>query len=267
MKLVLLTNDAPRVSPGPRLSPVTLIVAGALVAAAMLAWVWLLLWSGRGDGQAMPGMAASPPDASLMGYLLPAFVMWVIMMVAMMVPAAAPMVLLYARLDRGTSKHIHLAHTLVFISAYILVWAVFSAAAATAQTHLVEIHAVSASELKVRASSLSAELLLAAAFYELTAAKQLCLDRCQSPLMFFARYWRPGAASAFRLGLIHGWFCLGCCWMLMLLLFIGGVMNLAWVALLGIVVVGEKFAPPRWHANRWGAALLVAIALAMLILR
>ena len=267
MRLVSLTNDAPKVSPGPRLSPVTLIVAAALSAAAILAWVWLLSSPGRGDGQMMPDMAASPLGRTLVGYLLPAFVMWVIMMVAMMVPAAAPMVLLYARLDKGTSKQIHLAHTLVFTSAYILAWAVFSAAAATAQALLVEIHAVSASALKVRASGLSAGLLLAAAFYELTAAKQLCLDRCQSPLVFFARYWRPGAASAFRLGLIHGWFCLGCCWMLMLLLFIGGVMNLAWVALLGSVVVGEKLAPPRWHANRYVAAFLVAFALGMLILR
>jgi predicted metal-binding membrane protein len=110
---------------------------------------------------------------------------------------------------------------------------------------------------------LAAILLLAAAAYELTAAKRLCLDKCQAPMLFILKYWKPGAAGAVRLGLVHGLFCLGCCWALMLLLFVGGVMNLAWVAVIGVVVLAEKFAPPRWRAERYMAAGLAVAAAAV----
>ena len=113
--------------------------------------------------------------------------------------------------------------------------------------------------------TIAAALLLVAATYELTAAKRLCLDKCQSPLLFMLKHFKPGAAGALRLGLVHGLYCLGCCWVLMLLLFVGGVMNLAWVALLGIVVLGEKFARPNWHAERYLAGALAIAAIAVVV--
>jgi predicted metal-binding membrane protein len=98
----------------------------------------------------------------------------------------------------------------------------------------------------------------------MTAAKRLCLEKCQSPLLFMLRHFRPGAAGAVRLGLLHGLFCLGCCWALMLLLFVGGVMNLAWVAVLGVIVLGEKLLPPRFRAERYVAAGLAISGIAVL---
>ncbi len=234
------------------LSRDSLIVGLALAAAAVLAWAWLLRVP-----MAM-GMGPAPLSAA---YLLPAFAMWAIMMVAMMVPSAAPMILLHARIDKAPTRRSKTLNSLLFALSYLLVWTGFSALAALSQALLVEAGLVSDMALSVGDRWTAAALLLAAAAYELTAAKRLCLDKCQSPMLFILRYWQPGAAGALRLGLAHGLFCLGCCWALMLLLFVGGVMNLAWVALLGIVVMAEKFAPPEWRAERLVAAALLVAAI------
>ena len=212
----------------------------------------------------MAGMAMAVEPLSA-GYLLPAFAMWAIMMVAMMVPSATPMILLHARIDKAPMQRTRALHTLLFALAYLLVWTGFSAVAALAQALLVSAGTVSAMALAIGSREIAALLLLGAAAYELTAAKRLCLDKCQSPMMFILNHWKPGAAGAFRIGIAHGLFCLGCCWALMLLLFVGGVMNLAWVALLGIVVLAEKFAPPRWRAERYVAAALAVAAAALLL--
>lgn len=230
-----------------------LIVAAALVAAIVVAWAWLL----KSSTAAMAGLGPPPLSAE---YLLPAFVMWAIMMVAMMVPSAAPMILLHARIDKAPTKQGRQLHTLLFSLAYLLVWTAFAAAAALAQALSVATGAVSAMSLSIGEGALAAGVLLMAAAYELTAAKRLCLDKCQAPMLFIINHWRPGAAGALRLGLFHGLYCLGCCWALMLLLFVGGVMNLAWVALLAVIVLAEKYAPPSWHAERYVAAALTATA-------
>lgn len=234
------------------------IVAVALGSAALLAWAWLV----RASGSEMAGMEMS---ALSPGYLVPAFAMWAIMMVAMMVPAAAPMILLHSRIAKAPTRRERSLHTAVFALAYLLVWTGFAALAALAQAVLVEFGAVSAMALTIGNRGAAAALLLIAAAYELTAAKRVCLDKCQSPLLFIYRHWKPGLAGAMRLGLAHGLYCLGCCWALMLLLFVGGVMNLAWVALLGIVVLGEKVAPSHWRAELYVAAAL-GIAAVVLIL-
>lgn len=240
------------------LSRDSLIVAFALASAAILAWMWLL----KPSSGAMAGMGQPPLSA---GYLVPTFAMWAIMMVAMMVPSVAPMILLHARIDKAASAFERAAHSLLVAIAYLLVWVVFSATAALAQALLVQAGAVSAMSLAVNQRYAAAVLLLVAAAYELTAAKRLCLDKCQAPMLFIFNHWQPGAAGAFGLGLKHGLYCLGCCWALMLLLFVGGVMNLAWVALLGIVVLGEKYAPAHWHAERFVAAGLALTAIAIAV--
>jgi predicted metal-binding membrane protein len=241
------------------LSRDSLIVGAALAAAAVLAWLWLLGTASQMGGTAMP---IEPLSAA---YLLPAFAMWAVMMVAMMVPSAAPMILLHARIDKAQTKRGRAIHSLLFAFAYLLVWTGFAAVAALAQALLVQAGSISAMELAIGGRGATAGLLLIAALYELTAAKRLCLDKCQSPLQFILRYWKPGAAGAVRLGLAHGLFCLGCCWALMLLLFAGGVMNLAWVAILGILVLGEKLAMPAWRAERYVAAGLFIGAVAVLV--
>jgi predicted metal-binding membrane protein len=245
------------------LSRESLIVAAALAAAAILAWTWLLRspMTIRGEMDGM-GMAVEPLSAA---YLVPAFTMWAIMMVAMMVPSAAPMILLHARIDKAPTQRLRTFHTFVFALAYLLVWTGFAAAAAIAQALMIRSGIVSDMALAVGSRAIAAALLIVAAAYELTAAKRLCLDKCQAPMMFILKHWKPGAAGAFRLGIAHGLFCVGCCWALMLLLFVGGVMNLAWVALLGILVLGEKFAPARWRAERYVAAALAAGAALILL--
>jgi len=238
-----------------------LIVAVALAAAAALAWLWLLR-SPMAAGGDMAAMGLEPLSAD---YLVPAFAMWAIMMVAMMVPSAAPMILLHTRIDKARTPAERTRNSLLFMFAYLLVWGGFSAVAALAQALLVRGGMISEMALNVGERLPTAALLVAAALYELTAAKRLCLDKCQSPMLFILKYWKPGAAGAFRLGLVHGAFCVGCCWVLMLLLFVGGVMNLAWVALVGILVLGEKLAPPAWRAERLVAAGLLVGAIAVLL--
>jgi predicted metal-binding membrane protein len=247
------------------LSRPVLISAVALAAAAALAWAWLLAWE-MPMGEPMPGMPEMlmPPEPWSAGYLLPAFAMWALMMVAMMLPSAAPMMLLHARIDRGTPAQ-RARDQGLFALCYLLVWAAFSALAAVAQAALIDSGVLAAASLALGDRVLAAGLLLAAAAWQLTPAKAACLEQCQSPIQFVLRYWRPGAAGAVRLGLIHGLFCLGCCWGLMLLLFVGGVMNLSWVALLAAVVFAEKLAPPGWRISRWLAAALVAGAAAVLL--
>jgi predicted metal-binding membrane protein len=207
------------------------------------------------------GMATKPLSIA---YLISAFAMWSVMMIAMMLPSAAPMILLHARVDSNSSVRAQLVHTLVFGLAYLLVWIVFSAAAATAQAVLVTSGAMSAAALALGTHGAAAALLLMAAAYELTWAKRRCLKNCQSPLVFIVRFWRPGTIGSLQLGIVHGFYCVGCCWALMLLLFAGGVMNLTWIVLLGVLVLGEKFAPYKWHAERFVALVLAAAGLALL---
>lgn len=241
----------------------SLIVGAALAAAALLAWIWVLR-SPMTAKASMSAMAAIGPPPLSAAYIVPAFTMWSIMMVAMMVPSASPMILLHARIDRAPSAILRTVHTLLFALAYLFVWGGFSAIAAIAQALLVRSGVVSAVSLSIGSRAIAGGLLLLAAVYEMTAAKRLCLDKCQSPLLFIVRYFKPGAAGAFRLGLLHGLHCLGCCWALMMLLFVGGVMNLLWVAGLGIIVLGEKFALPRFRSERYVAAALAFGAMVLL---
>ncbi|HET7816633.1 MAG TPA: DUF2182 domain-containing protein [Sphingomicrobium sp.] len=266
-------GDTAAPAPAPASRPASLeslIVAAALAAATALAWAWLLATSAAGGhaGHGMAGMAGMSgmgPAPLSAAYIASAFAMWAIMMVAMMLPSAAPMILLRARIDKAGSRRGRMANSLLFALCYALVWTGFAALAALAQALLVASGAVSDMALAVGERTLAAGLLLLAAGYELTAAKRLCLDKCQSPIVFVLRYWKPGAKGAVRLGLAHGLYCVGCCWALMLLLFVGGVMNLAWVAALGLIVLAEKLAPPLWRAERLVAAALAAGALALLL--
>ena len=244
------------------LSRPVLISGAALGLAIVLAWAWLfanpmpLDSLGGPDGMTgMPGMDAVRDPWSA-DYLLAAFAMWALMMVAMMLPSAAPMILLHARIDRGTEAQ-RTRDSFLFILCYLVVWTIFSAFSALAQAALIGGGLLSSASLALGSSLLGAGLLFAAALWQLTSAKAACLQQCQSPLQFVMRQWRPGAAGAVRLGLRHGLFCLGCCWSLMLLLFVGGVMNLAWIAALALLPFIEKITPPGWRTDRWLAGLLM----------
>jgi predicted metal-binding membrane protein len=232
----------------------------ALAILVSLAWGWLLLGAGMDmephaalepfphrAGPAMPmdmpmGMdMAAPARWSLAGLLL-AVSMWWVMMVAMMLPAAAPVILLYSRaaLAGTDGTRAPVGH---FLSGYLTVWGLFSLLAATLQLALLQLGAVAPTTIGSAARWFSAGVLIAAGLYQLSPLKSACLSHCRNPAQFLSRHYRPGRSGAFRMGVRHGAFCVGCCWLLMALLFVGGVMNLAWIALLTLLVAAEKLLP------------------------
>jgi predicted metal-binding membrane protein len=194
-------------------------------------------------------------------YWLVAFFMWVAMMVAMMLPSATPMVGLYARVARQAERQGRAvngsAAITAFASAYLALWVLFSLLAVALQWALEHAGALSAM-MSSRVALLSGGLLIAAGLYELTPLKTVCLRHCRGPARLLADHWRPGVSGAWHMGFAHGLYCLGCCAVLMLLLFVGGVMNLIWIAALTLFVAIEKLAPFGEPAAKAMAALLVA---------
>ncbi len=176
------------------------------------------------------------------------FLMWWIMMIAMMTPSAAPTLLLFSALKRnGSEGNEYLMQVWLFLAGYLTSWAAFSVVALFLQWILREVAVLAPAMMTLKGSLVSAGFLAFAGLYQLTPLKKACLRQCQSPAQFLTRHHRPGRLGAFQMGCHHGLFCLGCCWALMLLLFVGGVMNLWWVAGLALVVALEKFSPAHSH--------------------
>ena len=229
------------------------VVLAALVALTLLAWIALLAGAGTGmDPAAMSGwwlpltLPAGESWSWPPSYWLIAFLMWTVMMVAMMLPSAAPLLLLYAMVLRraesqGRSSKRPAAIT-AFTSGYLALWALFSALAVVIQFGLEKSGLMSAM-MSSRSVALSGALLVAAGLYQLSPLKTACLKHCRGPAAFLAAHWRPGVTGAWRMGLAHGAYCVGCCAVLMLLRFVGGVMNLVWITGLTLFVAFEKFAP------------------------
>ncbi|NJM30782.1 MAG: DUF2182 domain-containing protein [Rhizobiales bacterium] len=213
----------------------------------------LYLTFASGDRLMMTDATAWPA-----GYAALLFVMWWSMMLAMMLPSAAAAILIYAGIRRNFSaKGQWQPPLLVFVSGYAAIWTVFSAAAVALQTLVRDVIPMTGM-MALTSARLGGVLLLAAGFYQLTPLKNACLRRCQSPLFYFARNWQKGAAGALRMGLAHGFYCLGCCWVLMGLLFYGGVMELRWIVGLALYVAAEKLIPASWRISGFtGAALIV----------
>lgn len=202
------------------------------------------------------------------GFALLMFSMWWLMMIAMMLPSAAPMVLLHAALTRkglahadgagpNAPSHRLLSATTAFVAGYLVMWGAFSLVAVVAQWALARGELVSDMMMSTR-RFLGAGLLLAAGAWQLTPLKAACLHQCRSPLSFLSAHWRPGVGGACRMGIVHGVFCLGCCWCLMTLLFYGGVMNLIWIIGLASLVLVEKLMPPGVVFGRVAGLLFIA---------
>jgi predicted metal-binding membrane protein len=188
------------------------------------------------------------------------FVMWAVMMAGMMLPSAAPGILLYGTLVRKNAERgSALPAVWVFVAGYLLAWTAFSAAAALLQAALKHFELLNAM-MTSSSRTLSAALLAAAGLYQLTPLKNRCLSKCREPLAFFMMHWRSGTAGALRMGLGHGAYCVGCCALLMLILFAVGVMNLAWVAALAAFVLVEKLLPAGRLTARLGGVILLALA-------
>ncbi len=236
-----------------------LVVLAGLVVAAALAWFYLIDMALDMGGESMSaGGAVMRMQAWNAAEGLLMWAMWAVMMVAMMVPGAAPMILIFARADRSQGGTRPYTATTLFALGYVLVWAVFSMAATVMQWGLQ--NAALLSPMMIATSTvLGGILFVAAGVYQWTPLKYACLKHCRSPLAFIMGRWRPGRAGAFRMGVGHGAFCLGCCGFVMGLLFVGGVMNLAWVAAITLFVVAEKLLPRgEWIARAGGVAMLAA---------
>jgi predicted metal-binding membrane protein len=182
---------------------------------------------------------------------------WWIMMLGMMVPSAMPMVLIFAAVNRGhRARGQAFVPTAVFAAGYLIAWAVFATAATLAEWGLEQAALISPETEKV-SPALAAVIVVAAGIYQLTPLKFACLAHCRSPFGFVLNHWRDGIAGALRMGLEHGSYCLGCCWVLMTLLFAVGVMNLLWMAVLTAFVLVEKLLPAgQWVARAGGVVLL-----------
>jgi predicted metal-binding membrane protein len=214
------------------------VILLALTGVTALSWLYLLQL-GRGmpemAGMAMPMSPHWTPAAFTL-----TFAMWAVMMVGMMLPSAAPMILTFAALHRRKAEAVErLVPMLLFASGYLLVWCGFSLFATLLQWALDRLTLLSPM-LTTTDALLGGALFLLAGVYQLTPLKQACLRHCRSPFAFLFNRWRDGWNGALRMGIEHGAYCLGCCWLLMALLFVVGVMNLLWVAAITLFVFGEK---------------------------
>jgi predicted metal-binding membrane protein len=252
------------------------VVVGAIAILVALAWAYVLWLANDMDmgGMDMTGFRMIPAG---IGIMLPAsepwraiefcyvFLMWAVMMVGMMAPSAAPMILMYARVGRQgraqrKTEGKPYAATAWFAAGYLLAWTVFSLAATLLQW-IVEREALLDSRMTLASNVMGAIVLIAAGIYQWTPLKDVCLAQCQSPFMFLMRHggFRSDVRGCLMLGFRHGGYCVGCCWILMALLFVGGVMNVLWIALLSLLVLLEKVTPiGRWIARAAGIACVAA---------
>lgn len=237
------------------------IVAAALAALVGLSWLYLFREAAE-MGRTMAGMdramAMKPRDTVALLLLL---AMWWVMMAGMMLPAAAPMILTFTGVNqKRRARGQPFVPTILFVAGYLLAWGGFSLAATALQAILERAALLSPMDMAFLGAGdgrrLGGLLFLAAGLYQFTPLKQACLRLCWSPLDFVLNRWRDGPAGALAMGLTHGVYCLGCCWLLMLLLFAVGVMNLAWVAGLAAIVLLEKLVPSPWTARLGGVAML-----------
>ena len=231
------------------------IVLAGIVVVAALAWAYTV-YVAQGRSNMDIAMAQlqtwSAADFGLM------FLMWAVMMTAMMVPSAAPMILLFATVNRRRREQQRpYVATVVFLSGYVLVWSGFAAAATVGNWALHANSLLSSMMGESTSAYLGGALLMTAGVFQWSRLKYVCLTHCRSPISFLMRDWREGGRGALKMGLHHGTYCVGCCWILMALLFVLGVMNLLWIAALAGFVLLEKVVPAGRRVSRATGVLLV----------
>ena len=241
------------------------VVMGGLVGLSLLAWAYTAHLASSpahtvvGESNALPHMKAWSFED-----LLFLFVMWTVMMVAMMVPSASQMILAFAKINRKQqTEREPFSPSAAFLTGYLVAWTGFSAVGSLAQWGLHQAAFLSAAGVSTNAIFGGVVLIVAGAF-QWSRLKYACLTHCRSPLAFFMTSWRPGRSGALRMGLEHGAFCVGCCWALMALMFVAGVMNLLWLVAIAAFVLVEKLAPSGDKIGRlaglvfvgWGVYLL-----------
>lgn len=241
------------------------MVGCGLAGITILSWIYLVSIVGTMKASAVVPLAMHHASHRATHDLLALAVMWGVMMIAMMVPAVTPTVLMFARLDRTRrGSHAPYRGTTAFAGGYLVLWCAASILAALGQ-HTLQSRGLMSADMALTSDVLGGLLLVAAGAFQWTPLKDACLSHCRSPLAFFMTRWKDGVAGAFRMGIEHGGYCIGCCWLLMLLLFLAGAMNLLWMAAItGLVLIEKLAAAGPWFARvsgallaGWGAVLLV----------
>ncbi|RLA46857.1 MAG: DUF2182 domain-containing protein [Gammaproteobacteria bacterium] len=244
--------------------PTLLPILFGLGAITALSW-WYMFYLADNMDMPMMEMSAEMPMAGSMDSPWTLidfganFIMWAVMMVAMMVPSAAPTFLLYARLQRDQHGDTKVKPVALFLGGYLCAWTLFSLGATLCQWGLHE-GALLSGAMAIDRQWLAAAVLMATGLYQWTPLKQACLQHCQSPLGFLLGFWRDDSRGIVRMGWRHGLFCVGCCWLLMAILFTVGVMNLIWVALIAVYVLLEKIVPNGQRFARISGVLLCGSA-------
>jgi predicted metal-binding membrane protein len=237
------------------------LIGGALVIMVALCWAWIVPMARDMYGSMQGPSAWMMTDTWDLPHLALLFAMWAVMMAGMMLPSATPTLFFYASVIRKSPDAPRIAaQVYAFAAGYLLVWTAFSLLATVLQRLLAHWLLLSRM-MEARGNIFGSALLILAGVYQLTAFKRTCLQFCQSPVAFITRHWKRGAVGGFHLGVAHGLYCLGCCWALMLLLFVGGVMNLWCIGALTIFVLLEKLAPLRAQGGRLSGPLIIAIGL------
>lgn len=235
-----------------------LIVFSGLAFVAGVSWSWILSMSADMYGTMRGASAWAMTGAWDFPHLVLLFVMWVVMMTAMMLPSAIPMLSLYIGVVRRSDGQKLATQAYSLAGGYLVVWSLFSVTAAIAQRLLTDQSIVSPM-MNIADLRIASSVLILVGVYQFTPLKRDCLAACRSPIGLFTSYWRPGASGAFRMGLRHGRYCLGCCWALMLLLFAGGVMNAYVIGGLTLFVLIEKATPLGGAASKAGGAVLAVM--------
>jgi predicted metal-binding membrane protein len=236
-----------------------------LIGISTLAWIYLIILAVEMQGASM-GSVVMPiikhwnaVDFWVM------FVMWSVMMVAMMLPSATPMILLHAHVGRRQQERGQpFPPTAAFMCGYLIVWIIFSVIA-TVMQWVLEQWALLSPMMVSTSPYLGGGLLFVAGIYQWTPLKQACLENCRSPIEFLSRAWRPGTGGALVMGFHHGIYCVGCCWLLMAMLFVGGVMNLLWVGAIAGFVLLEKILPYGVIAGRFSSILFILTGIIVMI--
>ncbi len=236
------------------------LILGLLLVLSALAWVLLIWQSGAMSNQTI-GLSLTMGMSALLFITI-----WIVMMVAMMFPSAAPVILMFARVhaDKRLSGKAFVP-TWVFVSAYLLLWALFGVLAYVGAVWI-EALASQVPWLMANATRIGGSVLVVAGLYQLTPLKHLCLAKCRTPLYFVLNSWRDGKAGSFRMGLEHGIYCLGCCWLLFVTLFPLGMMNVAVMAVVTILIFAEKSFPMGQRIAQVAALLLIAYGVLVVVM-
>ncbi len=238
-----------------------LIVVLGLLGVTALAWAYLVQMSAMMPAMSMPEL---PMPEWTAGYFIMMFTMWVIMMIGMMLPSVLHVVLLYARVAAHSGADTRpVLRTYLFSVGYLLSWTLFSLAATLLQWGMDSL-AMLSPQMSAASPWLGAGILMVAGVYQFTPLKNVCLEHCRGPVDFLSRHWRKGLGGAVRMGFGHGIYCVGCCWVLMALLFVGGVMNLLVIAAITVFVLLEKLAPFGPTGGRLSGVALLVVGVAWL---